>query len=133
MREVLSKIYANVDIEIELRCQVEICDLDRDDMLELIGNLLDNACKFASSRVRLTAGLAERRLELVFEDDGPGLEPEQLQKLNRRGQRLDERVAGHGLGLGICRDILDYYHGEVAFTKSALGGLRVAVTIPLTG
>jgi len=132
MRDVLSKIYPQIDIEVELQEQVEACDLDRDDMLELIGNLLDNACKFARSRVRLTAGLIDSRLELFVEDDGPGLESDQLQKLNRRGQRLDERVAGHGLGLGICRDILDYYHGELAFMNSDLGGLCVAVDIPLT-
>ena len=63
---------------------------------------------------------------------GPGLEPEQLQQLNRRGQRLDESVAGHGLGLGICRDILDYYRGSLVFSRSELGGLCVKVKVPLT-
>jgi signal transduction histidine kinase len=130
--DVLRKIYPDIKLEVELLSQIETSNLDRDDMLELIGNLLDNACKFAQSRARLTIDLVDSRLELFFEDDGPGLEPEQLQKLNRRGQRLDERIAGHGLGLGICRDILDYYHGELAFAKSDLGGLFVAVKFPLT-
>jgi len=132
MADVLRKIYADISLEVELNSQIGTSGLDRDDMLELVGNLLDNACKFARSRARLTIGSADSRLELVFEDDGPGLDPDQLQQLNRRGQRLDESVAGHGLGLGICRDILDYYHGELAFRKSDLGGLSVIAKIPLT-
>lgn len=132
MIDVLRKIYPNISLEVELESQIETSSLDCDDMLELVGNLLDNACKFARSRARLTIGSADSGLELVFEDDGPGLEPDQLQQLNRRGQRLDERVAGHGLGLGICRDILDFYRGNLAFARSELGGLSVVVQIPLT-
>ena len=131
MIDVLRKIYPDIDIEIEIENQVETPGLDRDDMLELIGNLLDNSCKFARSQARLTVGLVDNRLELTFEDDGHELEPEQLQQLNRRGQRLDEHVAGHGLGLGICRDILDYYRGGLTFSRSELGGLCVVVKIPL--
>lgn len=132
MSDVLRKIYPDISLEIEQKGQVKSSSLDRDDMLELVGNLLDNACKFALTRVRLKIDLNDSNLELVIEDDGPGLEPEQLQQLNRRGQRLDESVAGHGLGLGICRDILDYYHGELTFAQSDLGGLSVAAKIPLT-
>jgi signal transduction histidine kinase len=131
MIDVLCKIYPDIDIDIDIENRIETPGLDRDDMLELIGNLLDNSCKFARSRVRLTVGSVDGRLELSFEDDGRALEPEQLRQLNRRGQRLDENVAGHGLGLGICRDILDYYHGHLAFSTSELGGLRAVVNIPL--
>jgi len=131
MIDVLRKIYPDIDIEIEIENKVETPGLDRDDMLELIGNLLDNSCKFARSRARLTVGSVDEWLELTFEDDGHGLEPGQLQQLNRRGQRLDEHVAGHGLGLGICRDILDYYRGCLTFSRSELGGLCVVVKIPL--
>ena len=132
MIDVLRKIYPDIKLEVDLESHTETCALDRDDMLELIGNLLDNACKFARSRVLFTINLVDSRLELVIEDDGPGPEPEQLQQLNRRGQRLDEGVAGHGLGLGICRDILDYYRGNLTFARSELGGLRVAAQVPLT-
>jgi signal transduction histidine kinase len=131
MIDVLRKIYPDIDIETEIENQLETPGLDRDDMLELIGNLLDNSCKFARSRARFAAAPIDGRLELTFEDDGHGLESEQLQQLNRRGQRLDESVAGHGLGLGICRDILDYYSGSLTFARSELGGLRVTVNIPL--
>jgi signal transduction histidine kinase len=130
LTDVLAKIYPDIRLEVELKSQIETSSLDRDDMLELVGNLLDNACKFARNVARLTLDQADRHLVLVIEDDGPGLGPEQLQQLNRRGRRLDESVAGHGLGLGICRDILDYYHGELAFAKSDLGGLSVVARIP---
>ena len=132
MTDVLRKIYPDINLEVEFESQIETSSLDRDDMLELIGNLFDNACKFAQSRVRLTVESIDGGLELAFEDDGQGLDPDQLQRLNRRGQRLDERVAGHGLGLGICRDILDYYRGNLDFTRSELGGLRVVVQVPLS-
>ena len=131
MTDVLRKIYPDISLEVELKSHVEARNLDRDDMLELIGNLLDNACKFARAQVRFTIDSSGDGLRLVFEDDGQGLEPDQMRLLNRRGQRLDERVAGHGLGLGICRDILGYYHGELAFAESDLGGLSVTARIPL--
>lgn len=132
MVDVLHKIYPNIDIQIEFENQVKALGLDRDDMLELIGNLLDNACKFARQTARLKIGLIDNQLRLRFEDDGKGLEPEQLEQLNRRGVRLDETVAGHGLGLGICHDILDYYHGTIATARSTLGGLEVDLEIPLS-
>ena len=132
LTDVLRKIYPDINLEVVLDRQVETSNLDRDDMLELIGNLLDNACKFARSRARLTVNLVDDRIELVFEDDGQGLETDQIQQLNRRGQRLDERVAGHGLGLSICRDILDYYRGDLSFARSELGGLQVVAQVPLS-
>ena len=130
MTDVLRKIYPDIAIETSIDGPVDMSGLDRDDMLELIGNLFDNACKFARSRALLSVISTGDRFDLVFEDDGQGLEPEQLQQLNRRGLRLDESVPGHGLGLGLCRDILDYYHGELSFAKSGLGGLRVVASIP---
>jgi len=129
---VLSKIYPDIEVEINFENPVDTLNLDRDDMLELIGNLFDNACKFAQSRARLTASSTGDRLKLAFEDNGQSFEATQLQRLSRRGQRLDEQIAGHGLGLGICRDILSYYRGDLEFSKSELGGLCVTVFIPLT-
>ena len=131
MTGVLRKIYPGIEIETKIEDSLEPAGLDRDDMLELIGNLFDNACKFARSRARLAVRQTDQGIELVFEDDGQGLEPAQLQLLKRRGQRLDEGTAGHGLGLAICRDILDYYHGSLDLMESGLGGLRAVITIPL--
>jgi signal transduction histidine kinase len=131
MTDVLGKIYPGIDIEFDIVDDPGTLDLDRDDMLELIGNLFDNACKFARSRARLTLASVGEQLELSFEDDGAGLEPDQIRQLNRRGVRLDESVAGHGLGLGICRDILGFYQGSLEFSGSDLGGLRACARIPL--
>jgi signal transduction histidine kinase len=104
---------------------------DREDLLELLGNLLDNACKWCRSKVRFQAIPRDGGLLLHVEDDGPGCEPGQLDALARRGFRADETVPGSGLGLAIVRDIVDSYGGRVAFSQSPrLGGLRVDIRLP---
>jgi len=104
---------------------------DREDLLELLGNLLDNACKWATRRVRveLDAGTA---LRIVVADDGPGIADESVALALARGARLDEARAGHGLGLGIVADIVAAYDGRLDFARdAALGGLAVSVALPL--
>ena len=103
---------------------------DREDMLELLGNLLDNACKWTHSEVRLNI---ERNLDgyvLRVEDDGPGIPPAERSRVLDRGFRLDERAEGHGLGLGIAQDILAAWHGKMSLQDSALGGLQVRIELP---
>ena len=106
---------------------------DREDLLELLGNLLDNACKWADAQVHL--GLAEEvsSYRLWVDDDGPGIPASAREQVLTRGSRLDEQVAGHGLGLGIVRDIVDAWGGTIALQQSPLGGLRVEVTLPRRG
>ncbi len=104
---------------------------DREDMLELVGNLMDNACKWAKSRIRCSIS-ENNTVSIVVEDDGAGLSEEDLLKLVRRGSRLDESVEGHGLGLAIVADIIKLYGGQIRFDKAVkLGGLRVEVSLPL--
>ncbi len=131
MLDVMRKIYPDIQINSELGAEMIALQLDRDDMLELIGNLLDNACKFASSQAKLVINASQDWLTIVIEDDGHGLETRQLEEIKQRGVRLDESVAGHGLGLGICNDIIDTYEGKISFAESHLGGLEVSVGIPL--
>jgi signal transduction histidine kinase len=103
---------------------------DREDVLELLGNVLDNACKWARSAVRVTIEPGEH-LGITVEDDGPGCPTEQLQQIARRGVRLDESAPGHGLGLAIARDIVASYGGRLTFSRSRdLGGLRVMILLP---
>lgn len=103
---------------------------DREDMLEMLGNLLDNACKWARSRVtcKVQGGAA---IELVVADDGKGISDDELEHLAERGVRLDETIEGHGLGLAIVRNIVELYAGEMVFGRSPeLGGLQVLVRLP---
>ncbi|MDZ7752807.1 MAG: ATP-binding protein [Gammaproteobacteria bacterium] len=103
---------------------------DREDMMELLGNLLDNAFKWAAQRIELTVESSPETLTITLDDDGPGVPEEQLETLARRGRRLDETREGHGLGLAIVRDIVDFYGGGLAIGPSpGLGGLRVQVRL----
>ncbi len=104
---------------------------DREDMLELLGNLLDNACKFARSRVRLRIVRTPGHYQIDVEDDGPGIPDDRRDAVLERGVRLDERAEGHGLGLGIVRDILAAWHGEFTLDRSEWGGLLARATLPL--
>lgn len=106
---------------------------DREDMLELIGNLLDNACKWAVKTVRVTRA-NEPGLALFIEDDGPGVHAEHYELLTHRGVRLDENTEGHGLGLAIARDVVVQYRGTLSFARSeALGGFKAEIRLPLPG
>jgi signal transduction histidine kinase len=103
-----------------------------DDLAELLGNLLDNASKWARSQVRVR--LADPSgLELSIEDDGPGVPEAEMARLGQRGLRLDEQTSGSGLGLAIARDILAAYGGRLALARSELGGLAAFVTLPALG
>lgn len=104
---------------------------EREDMLELLGNLLDNACKWAAGRVSLDWTLSAAVLQLRVEDDGPGISEQDRQQVLGRGTRLDESVAGHGLGLAIVGDLVEVYGGELALLDSELGGLAVRVRLPV--
>jgi len=106
---------------------------DHEDMLELLGNLLDNACKWADSTVRCALSRRNHHIAIIIEDDGPGLPDAGLDALTRRGIRLDETREGHGLGLAICKDIVKLYGGTLTFDHSDLGGLKATVLLPQRG
>jgi len=104
------------------------------DLLELAGNLLDNACKYGDGQVRLCARAinpADPRagLNLEVEDNGPGIAVDERQQLLQRGVRGDERVDGHGLGLAIVLEIVSAYNGEITIGGSELGGARISVSL----
>lgn len=103
---------------------------DREDLLELLGNLLDNACKWADSEVQLSIEEHSECYLLVIDDDGPGIPASDRQQVLERGNRLDEQVDGHGLGLGIVRDIVEVWSGQMTLQDSPLGGLRVSIELP---
>tara|TARA_R110001592_G_C13178807_1_gene750614 strand:+ start:2905 stop:4242 length:1338 start_codon:yes stop_codon:yes gene_type:complete len=109
------------------------CRFDREDMLELLGNLLDNACKWANKQIHITI-YQDSELIILIEDDGPGAPTDSLQAISQRGVRLDETVDGHGLGLAIVSDIVNHYKGEIHSGESAkLGGFEIQISLPLDG
>lgn len=130
----LGKIYRDKDLIIEQRLPADsVFPGDRDDMLELLGNLLDNACQWARQRVWLSARLTGDRLSLLIEDDGPGCDADERERLTQRGIRIDEAKAGHGLGLAIVADIVEQYGGSLTLGRSAeLGGFLAQVELPVT-
>jgi signal transduction histidine kinase len=103
---------------------------DREDLLELLGNLLDNACKWADAEVRLSVTETVDGYSLTVEDDGPGIPEDRRNQVFSRGTRLDEQTDGHGLGLGIVRDIVDTWGGTLGLNESEWGGLKVVIDLP---
>jgi len=111
---------------------------ERQDLEEMLGNLLDNACKWAGSNVFLTVAThrtdhrkgGPATLEIVVEDDGPGLSDAQRKKLGKRGLRLDESKPGSGLGLSIVTDFVQMYRGEFSLDASKHGGLKAVLRLP---
>ncbi len=137
LRAALLKVYADRALVCELEVEVGCVFFgDREDLTEIAGNLLDNAFKWARTRVRLQASripaVQARRdgLRIVVEDDGPGVPPEQRTHVLARGARLDERVSGQGIGLSVVRELVSLNGGSVTIEDGALGGARVEVQLP---
>jgi signal transduction histidine kinase len=110
---------------------------EQQDLEEMVGNLVDNACKWAQSRVaveafsqRSDAGDDRRTLHIIVDDDGPGLSPQQREQVARRGRRLDETKPGSGLGLSIVVDLASLYGGSLALGTAPIGGLRAELMLP---
>lgn len=128
----LEKIHAGRGVEVEVEIPKGLAFRgERQDFEELVGNLMDNACKFARSQVTIHAqAIANARLELIVEDDGPGLDEGERKRV-LEGERLDETVPGSGLGLGIVRDISGLYGGGLTLDRSeSLGGLKAILVLP---
>jgi signal transduction histidine kinase len=103
---------------------------EREDLTEMIGNLLENAVKWARTTARLEARLVARLLVVAVDDDGPGVPPTHRAALLARGARLDEGAPGHGLGLAIVADLAALYGGALTLEQSVSGGLRTTLTLP---
>jgi signal transduction histidine kinase len=138
LARVMRKVHGERQLEIEtnvapeLRFRGEMHDFE-----EMTGNLFDNACKWAASRVRVSAARQDvgRRpvLCIFFEDDGPGLPAERRQAALSRGARLDESKPGSGLGLSIVVELARVYGGTLKLDKSELGGLAAQLLLPAPG
>jgi len=100
------------------------------DLEEMMGNLIDNACKWAKSRVQIHCVVKYDRLVLTVEDDGPGIPVKEFENVVHRGHKLDDSKPGHGQGLGIVKDIADLYGGSLELDKSRMGGLKAELSLP---
>ncbi|WP_395672159.1 sensor histidine kinase [Phenylobacterium sp.] len=128
----LERIFQDKGVEIDWDAADDLYfQGERQDLLEIVGNPMENACKWGKSRVRVRAEeKGEARLVLSIEDDGPGLPPEGRDEVLRRGARLDETAPGSGLGLSIVDELARAYGGDVKLSDSALGGLRMVIDLP---
>ncbi|MDE2014204.1 MAG: sensor histidine kinase [Alphaproteobacteria bacterium] len=135
LARVLRRIHAEKDVIINIDCPLALVFRgEKQDLDELAGNLMDNACKWARTRIAVVARAEEAgRLLLTVGDDGPGLTAEERARVGARGERLDESVPGSGLGLAIVRDIAKLYGGSLDLGASALGGLEARLTLPAIG
>lgn len=129
---VLERVYHDKHIKFDAEYpEQNLANVDRHDLLELLGNLLENATKWAKTKVLCTIKQADA-IYIVVEDDGAGVSERELVALTQRGHRIDESQPGHGLGLAIVKEIVELYDGSLQFERSPeLGGLRVQVSLSL--
>ncbi len=131
---IFQKLYPDKEIELQGGFKEFFIYGSLEDMEELIGNLIENACKWGREKVKISfEKRSKNEVKILIEDDGPGLKQEQKNKVFARGFRVDEQTPGSGLGLNIVKDILEIYKGEIWLEKSSLlKGLKVNVVLPVS-
>jgi two-component system, OmpR family, sensor histidine kinase PhoQ len=131
IRDTLAKVYAEKNLAFVIDCPSELTwRIAEDDTFEMLGNLLDNAAKWANSKVAVSVHLDSSRLLIQITDDGPGFVDPQA-GLKRR-VRLDETVPGHGIGLAVVRDLIANYQGELTISRAISGGAQLDIVLPST-
>jgi signal transduction histidine kinase len=123
-------IHAEKGVRVEVHVAHEqFVRAQREDLDEMLGNLVDNACKWATSRVEIRSS-SNGQTEITVDDDGPGLAAELRETVLQRGVRADEAAPGSGLGLAIVADLVELYAGSISLSSSPLGGLRATLRLP---
>jgi signal transduction histidine kinase len=138
LKRALERIHLEKGVQITVMCDEKLSFRgEKQDLEELLGNLLDNASKWSSQNVRIQAepepegsDQEGQRLRVTIEDDGPGVPGIEREKMLKRGQRLDETKPGSGLGLSIVHDLITSYRGSIELSRSQLGGLKVELVLP---
>jgi signal transduction histidine kinase len=127
----LRRLYAERSLRLDFDVPTELAvRVDRQDLDEILGNVLDNACKWARSRVAVACSREHDDVLIAIDDDGPGLPEPMREAVLQRGVRADEAAPGSGLGLAIVRDLAQLYGGRVELDSSPLGGLRAQLRLP---
>lgn len=130
LSNVVSKLNPATDIDSDFEDEGLIFEGEEHDLQEIFGNLIENAAKYASSAMRISATMSKGKLKIIVEDDGDGMSAQDIIKAEKRGGRVDEGKVGWGLGLSIVRDIVDEYEGSFKLSKSSMGGLKAEVLLP---
>lgn len=126
--ESLDKVYHDKHIRVDIAIDEKlIFKGDEGDLMEILGNLLDNAFKWSNHQIQIKATTTGNQLYITINDDGSGIAREKVDELLQRGVRADQTTAGHGIGLSIVKNIVEAYHGSLNIEKSQLGGVQVSI------
>ena len=127
----LLRLHADRGLTIDVKVPAgETVRGQREDLDEMLGNLLDNACKWARARVTVESAACDARVAITVDDDGPGLDASMRDLVLQRGVRADEAAPGSGLGLAIVRDLAELYGGSIALSDAPAGGVRARLELP---
>lgn len=127
----LRKVYPDKPVQLHIAlADPGLLPLEEGALLELLGNLLENAWRLCLGDVSVSLSVIGQRLELLLEDDGPGIPVAQRSRILERGERLDRQHPGQGIGLAVAHDIIRGYHGTLAIEDSPLGGARFRISFP---
>jgi two-component system sensor histidine kinase PhoQ len=126
----LTKVHQDKNIKVTIYIDENtIFKGDEGDLMEVLGNLLENAFKWAERQVIISAQRITDRLQITVSDDGPGIPPDKLDDILKRGVRADQTTAGHGIGLSIVQNIVDAYHGSLTIVAAQTGGAEVRIVL----
>jgi signal transduction histidine kinase len=127
----LLRLHADRRLSIDVRVTpTHVARVQREDLDEMLGNLLDNACTWTRTQVVVDSGETDRAVLVTVDDDGPGVPAGMREAVLGRGVRADEKAPGSGLGLAIVRDLAELYQGSIALGDAPAGGLRAVLTLP---
>jgi two-component system sensor histidine kinase PhoQ len=126
----VQKAYRNKQPDVTIAIDDSIgLRIDEGDLMELLGNLIDNAFKWCRNRIELSAYHRDNQVIIQVKDDGPGIDPQQIARILERGVRADQSTPGHGIGLAIVRDIMQVYEGELSIENNPPGGACVTLRL----
>jgi len=131
LQRALQRLYGERGVVIEMKTPSHIAFAgESQDLEQMIGNLLENACKWAQGVVSVATTSADNGVVFVIDDDGPGLDADQRERAGQLGVRFDERMPGSGLGLAIVTDLAAAYGGSLTLARSVAGGLSATLRLP---
>ncbi len=130
----IAKVYRDKNIDVQTNFNSDVTFLgDENDLLEVFGNLMDNAYKYSKSVIKVGTDKVDNTLQIIVEDDGPGFSKRKVEHIFARGERLDQKNLGQGIGLAVVQDIVNSYDGTITASTSELGGALFDIRFPLKG